>query len=356
MFSRTVVIVVGLALTVLQADVGAYDYCPNDFAVEYVSYVQGTGVGFDILSFELYNDPCTALGRPTLQTTGTKLQTKGSRDFVGYGSLEVNPVHPAWRAYEIVTIGNGGELVVKFDHLVANDENNLYGIDFIVFGNARMHMFDRGVWDSNSDPETMRVTGAMFEEPGIVSVSPDGETWYTYGTDWPRADSFAPTSGYEWDEVNDVWAEELDPTRPIDPVLDAVAMTDMTVAEVIELYDGSAGGAGFDIGVFGLDWIQYVRIQDDPAMGGATTEIDAVADVSCCGDYRHPVPFADLNEDCRVGYEDLELVCSYWLYEITEANKPAAAADLYEDYIVDFYDFALLAVNWRSCTYNCEEY
>ncbi len=356
MFSRTVVTVVALALVFLQNDVGAYDYHPSDFADEYVSYVQGTGVGYDVLALPLvvfYNDPCTALGRPTRQTTGTVMQ---GNDIVGLGPLEVNPVHPAWRAHEIVTIGNTGELVVKFDHPVANDQNNLYGIDFIVFGNARIHMFDQMAWNSQSDPETVRVTGTMFEEPGIVSVSQNGTTWYTYDGSSPRADSFAPTSGYEWDEAADEWAEELDPTRPIDPALNAAMMTDMTVAEVIELYDGSAGGAGFDIGLFGLDWIQYVRIQDDPTMGGATTEIDAIADVSCCGDYRHPVPFADLNKDCKVGYEDLRLMCTYWLYEIAEENDTAAAADLYNDGIVNFYDLALLANNWKVCTRNCEEY
>ena len=77
-------------------------------------------------------------------------------------------------------------------------------------------------------------------------------------------------------------------------------------------FSGSAGGTGFDIGVFGLDWIKYVRIEDDPN-SGVTTEIDAIADVGCCGDYRHPYPVGDINKDCRVDMEDMSLLGRYWL-------------------------------------------
>ena len=59
-----------------------------------------------------------------------------------------------------------------------------------------------------------------------------------------------------------------------------------TVAEIAQAYGESAGGAGFDIGRFGLSvdpetgckWIQYVRVEDNPD-SSATTEIDGFADV-----------------------------------------------------------------------------
>ena len=122
----------------------------------------------------------------------------------------------------------------------------------------------------------------------------------------PYADDFAPTASYAWDEFNDVWAEELDPTRPVDPTLAPSDFAGKTVAQMIAAYDGSAGGTGFDIGALGLEWIQYVRIEDDPD-SNVTTEIDAIADVSCCGDYKHPYPVGDLNKDCTVDTADFAI-------------------------------------------------
>ncbi len=69
-------------------------------------------------------------------------------------------------------------------------------------------------------------------------------------------------------------------------------MEGMTLAEMIAAYDGSAGGTGFDLRWLdpkdyaalpvdpntGSRWIQYVRIEDDPA-SSVTTEVDAIADV-----------------------------------------------------------------------------
>ena len=281
---------------------GAADYDSNDFAVEVVEYVEGSGVGNDSVSGQPFNDPCTALGRPTLETTGDGW----------YISVDENvplvPVYPAFRAFEIVTIGNGGHLTVKFNHPVSNDKNNPYGIDFIVFGNSWQ---STGQFWENGNPEEFTVGGSVFAEPGIVAVSQDGNDWY-YFSSGPYADDFAATASYEWDGVGDEWAEELDPTRPVEPNLTAADLNGRTVAEVIEIYNGSAGGTGFDISVLGLDWIQYVHIEDDPG-SSVTTEIDAIADVSCCGDYKHPYPVGDLNEDCRVDMADFAIFALHWL-------------------------------------------
>jgi hypothetical protein len=59
----------GVALILLGCAAAA-DYDANDFAAEVVSYTEGAGVGFDPIDFEFYNQPATALGRPTLETTG----------------------------------------------------------------------------------------------------------------------------------------------------------------------------------------------------------------------------------------------------------------------------------------------
>jgi hypothetical protein len=304
----------------------ACDYDQNDFAAQVIEYVQGDGVGIDYITHNPFNDPNTALGRPTLITTGDNMSMPASQ------SVPVVPVYPPFRSFEVVTVGNGGRLTVKFNHHVANDKNNPYGIDFIIYGNARQTISGGQNW-ANGNPELTTVTGSVSAEPGIVAVSQDGNNWH-YFSNGPYADGFAPTASYEWDDVNNVWADELDPTRPVDPNLTAASLNGKTVAHVIELYNGSAGGTGFDIGALGLDWIQYVRIDDD-ANSGVTTEIDAIADVSCCGDYKHPYPAGDLNEDCRVNFFDFAILAQDWLAES------------------DWDDLATLADNWLVCTWKC---
>lgn len=292
---KRIYIALALALLCFSSPTEAYDYDANDFAIEVVDYVEGSGVG-------LFNEPGSAIGRPSLETGGEV-----------YPDMEpVVPVYQPWLVDQLVTIGQGGQLTLKFSHPVANDKNNPYGIDFIIFGNAFLTIGGKKEWDFGN-PEDVTVSGGAVVEPGIVSVSQDGVNWYSFeAVGGPRADTFAPTAGYEWDDVNDVWADELDPTRPVDPNLEASDLAGMTVAQVIEAYKGSAGGTGFDIEALGLDWIRYVRIEDDPD-SGVSTEIDAIADVSCCGDYRHAFPVGDINRDCRVDARDLALVAGGWL-------------------------------------------
>jgi hypothetical protein len=105
----------------------------------------------------------------------------------------------------------------------------------------------------------------------------------------------------------------------------------VNVAQAIALYDGSAGGTGFDLRWLspedyealktdpqsGRRWIQYVKFSSVTA--GQIGEVDAISDVAACGDYQHPIPPGDVNKDCRV----------------------------------DLLDFAVLAENWLVCTWNC---
>lgn len=332
----------GRAGAPVEAD-AALDYDPNDFAIEVIEYVEGEGVGSDWITKQPFNDPNSALGKPALETTS------GDGWFIPVNeSVTVVPLYPPFRATELVTIGNGGQLTVKFSHPVANDENNPYGIDFIIFGNAYQIIGGGQDW-SNGNPEETIVSDTVTSEPGIVSVSQDGENWY-YFSSGPYADDFAPTAGRQWDDVNDIWADELDPTRPVDPNL---SVAGMSLAEMIAAYDGSAGGTGFDIGELGLQWIQYIRIEDDPE-SNVTTEIDAIADVGCCGDYKHTYPVGDLSRNCRVGYEDFDLMIQYWTTEISGPDDPAVIADLNGDGIVNFDDWLLMADNWLECTWQCE--
>jgi len=324
MFDRRKQTIVLAVLLGLRISAFGLDYDTNDFAVEVVEYVGGSNLGIDwILGIPL-DDANMALGRPTLETKGDGWSIPPD------ANVPVVPIYPPFRVFEIVSIGNDGYLTVKFNHRVADDENNPYGIDFIVFGDSLQLTSGGQMWD-NSNPEDFGVLGNILAEPAIVAVSQDGNDWY-YFSSGPYADDFAPTASYEWDDVNDVWAQELDPTRPVDPNLTASEMNGKTLAEMIRAYNGSAGGTGFDLRwldgddyaalsvdpVSGRKWIQYVRIEDDPG-SSAAAEIDAVADVGCCGDYKHPYPTGDINRDCSV----------------------------------DMIDFAIMAENWLDCTWNC---
>ena len=271
----------GAAIAVSVAMVGearAYVFDPADFATEVVEYVPGTGVPTDFLSGEPYNNPANALGRPTVDTTGDAFSMPEAEH------VPAVPVYGPWRARELVTVGQGGRLVVKFNRPVTNDPANPYGIDLLVFGNSPAA--SNAAWD-NRDPNAVTVGGIVYGEGGSVSVSQDGVTWHAF-TSGPFADAFAPTLGRVYDPANpdasvgafnQWWGAPTDPTRPLDPGVTAASFEGKTIAQVAQLYGGSAGGSGFDIGLLGLDWIQYVRVEN--AVGsGVTPDIDAFADVA----------------------------------------------------------------------------
>jgi len=315
----------------------AADFDPNDFAIEVISYNAG-----DVSS---HKDPCTALGRPSVDT-----------DYFG-ADRPVVPVYAAWGQDQVVKVGFGGHLVLKFSHKIGDDENNPYGVDFIVFGNAFQRIGGGVSWEYQ-DPATVTINSDdVYAEPGLVSVSQDGQTWYAYDDpNQPKADTFAPTLGRMYDPNNAVdtypgwdnqwWAGVTNPTCPLDPNLTPADFVGKTVAEVCEIYGVSAGGTGFDLqdlaaddyAALGADeqtgrrWIQYVKVEYTESIL-YETEVDAVADVSSCGDYRHPCVGGDFNLDCRVNFLDFAILASRW---------------------VDEDGLGALAGNWLTCNWECD--
>lgn len=301
---------------------GAYEYDPDDFAVEVVDY-DNTGVG------ATHNNPQVAIGRPSVDT-------------YYYADLRpVVPIHSASGSHEVVTVGFGGHLILKFAHPVADDENNPYGVDFIVFGNAWQMIGYPQEWYYGDPWQTTISTDIVFYEPGRVSVSQDGQTWYVYDhsvdPNIPAADGFAPTLGRILDEDNPYdgyegwdnlwWGEETDPTFPLDPNITPADFVGKSLAEICRIYGDSAGGTGFDLQGLavadyealkidletGRRWIQYVKIECPDPENISTPEIDAIADVSACGDYKHPYPPGDINQDCSVDLLDFAIMSKHWL-------------------------------------------
>lgn len=235
-----------------------------------------------------YDDPNAMLGEPTARfyeqpflpfTPGGLSRTKIVQAATNLAADQATKV--------LTTLGNAdSSVIVKFDHAVEDDPMNPFGIDLLVFGNEFFQA--GGIVTDATNMNTLDITGGPFVEPVTVSVSPgfqglagevesDPQTWRWHEyTDGPFADAMFPTQGFMWDHDAAAWTDEpMDFTRPVDPALfDTIAAGGLSAADAIDLYDGSGGGAGFDLLESGFDWIQYVQVQ------GAGGEIDAFADVA----------------------------------------------------------------------------
>lgn len=333
----------------------AYGYDELDFACEVVDYNGPFGAS-------PYDEPNSVLGKPTTWVYDDWEELTYARSVV-YGAAWTDPNGEKL----VVTIEDGGEIVVKFDHKVADDACNPYGLDFIVFGNSFFK--GEGTVGPGTDMETYFLLSPAVIHADLILVSVAQERngpWYSFASG-PYADDLFPTNAFAWDSNSGDWGEELDWLKPVDPNLSLSDFDGLSAADAIGLYDGSAGGTGFDLK--GLDandyaalsvdansgrkWIQYVKVEYLPG-GSYPGEVDGFADVACCGDYKHPYPRGDVTEDCRVDYKDLAVLCRYWLAEISTPDDPAGIADIYEDDIVDFRDCAVMAGNWLACTWECE--
>ena len=222
----------------------------SSFATQVVSYTPGSNVPAS------YDNPLTSLGEPARST--------GSGPFDG----DITPFNAPYTADQVVSIGAGGELVLRFDHAVTDDPANLYGIDLLIYGNAFLGL----------SFETFLADGTVFDEPARISLSQDGASWVDATGIF--ADALFPTLAYQ-NPPGPFSSGGTIPTsftRPVDPSLTASDFTGLDTAQIAALYGGGAGGAGIDLGALGLPWIQYVRIWQ-PAGDAYTSEIDAIADV-----------------------------------------------------------------------------
>lgn len=258
----------------------------SDFATAVVAYVPGNGLPADVLTGLIFDDPNSALGPPTVDTTGDGFIA--APDAV----LPILPVHPAFRQSELVSIGAGGHLTLAFDHPVLDEPENPYGLDLIVFGNASLNVIEPASW-TPADPLQFILGSTLFEEPGEITVSADGTNWFSVDPEL-MADAFAPTLGRTYDTnqpavlpgiSNLWWGAATDPTFPLDPAIGRESFLGTTLAYTARAYGRSAGGTGIDLGPVplptdpgtGHKYIHYVRITHPG--GTATPEIDAVADV-----------------------------------------------------------------------------
>ena len=78
-----------------------------------------------------------------------------------------------------------------------------------------------------------------------------------------------------------------------------------------------------------------------------TSQMPAAA---ACGDAEHPYPTGDLNTDCYVDLDDLDVFAGQWLSSGCVAPDWCEGADISQDANVKFNDFAELASSWMDCT------
>jgi len=288
----------------------------SDFASKIISYRGPFGS-------RPYDDPNSVLGKPT-----TFIKQSATKVFA------CSLVYPAWNTAPdggklIVTLNIGAEIIPGFDHKVADDPGNPFGIDFIVFSNSGFVSTGWVEPNTNMDKFFLENPTSVFSEPVTVSVAQDPNgPWYTF-TNGPFADGIFPTNAFVWDSNRGDWGEESNWLKPVDPNLRVSNFNGLSAADAIKLYDGSAGGTGFDLKWLdpndyqalaidpdtGQRWIKYIKVTSDE-LG----EVDGFADVAACGDYKHPYPVGDINKDCRV----------------------------------DMIDFAEVAAHWLECTWNCK--
>ena len=220
------------------------------FADSVVDYRPGTGVD------PHYAHPTAALGEPSRFTPGA------------FGG-PIDVFDAAYLSNQVVSIGPGGAITLRFRDAIQADPAHPFGLDFILFGNA-------GFVITNGDYSGGGITdGSLYGNNSggsRVSVSGDGTTFYVLNPLLaPTVDTWFPTDG-----AGDFFL-------PVSPALKAADFSGKNLEQIAALYVGSGGGAGFSLGwaqddlgrsVF-VDSAQFVRVE---SVGGKF-EIDAIAAV-----------------------------------------------------------------------------
>ncbi|HJN90471.1 MAG TPA: hypothetical protein QGG93_09075 [Verrucomicrobiota bacterium] len=247
------IIIIALGLAALS---GVGEARVTQFAAEVVSYKSGVGFATDWSSGAGYTNRDTVLGAPARETPGE------------WGG-PITPFSPPYRLDQILSIGEGGEVTLKFARPIRDEPLNPFGLDFIVFGAA-------GFTITNGDFSGGGITdGLLFGQADgetRVLVSADGAAWFALAPEQaPAFDAYHPTDG------------NGDFGLPTNPALAKGDFDSGGLVKFSELYAGSGGGTGYDIAwaidadgnPASLGQVQFVRLE---VLSGKA-EIDAVSDV-----------------------------------------------------------------------------
>ena len=189
------------------------------YATAVVDYRAGTGFSPG------YTNAAAALGMPSRSTPG---------DFGG----PVDPFAPPYTRDQLVSIGTGGSLTLRWDTPLRNAPGNPYGLDFTVFGSTGFLMTND--FDANWTPIGTPATDGSLFNPNTgtqrISVSQDGKTWFVLDpARSPKVDHYYPTDG------------SGDFAIPMSTSLQPAEFSGKTLEQIRALYRGSAGGTSFDL-------------------------------------------------------------------------------------------------------------
>jgi hypothetical protein len=173
----------------------------------------------------------------------------------------ITPFAPPFSKSQIMSIGAGGEITLQMASPILNDASNPFGVDFNVFANE--------FFSSSSS----QVSGLFFHSATmLVQVSRDDATWYTLNPSLtPQAGDLFPTAG------------NGSPQIAVNPALTLANFMGQNLAGIQTLYNGSAGGTGYDL-AWALDAnnnsvdlasADYVRFE----VQAGVLDLDAVASV-----------------------------------------------------------------------------
>lgn len=236
-FANGFVSAIGVGVALLPAP-GLAGGGADPWADEVVAYVPG---GNPLPGFK---NPQTLLGAPERYT--------GEFDFNGKYASAVTVFNTAFGSDEILSVGAGGSVTVRFDEPITDDPSHLFGVDFILFGN--------GSFSDDRYPDGL-VGGLFNEGPFSVSVSADGVNFVEVGAG--LGDGIWPAEG--WLDLASPYSPEpgqvpSDFLKPLDPALTMADFLGKTYAEVKAIYDGSGGGLPLDISGTGIGEAYFVRI------------------------------------------------------------------------------------------------
>jgi len=143
----------------------------------------------------------------------------------------ITPFSPPFSANQIVSIGAGGWLTLQLGTPILNQPSDPFGIDFLIFGNSFFVV-------TNGTGASAQTSGAIFTSSlsTRVEVSSDGSTWFMLDPSRaPTVGTLFPTDGTGNAQL------------PVNPSLSSADFGGLGLAGIRALYNGSAGGAGFDL-------------------------------------------------------------------------------------------------------------